>query len=120
MPITPYDGVFLVKATLLMADGSAHQGFVTPADTALHGLPFIGQIAPELFLPSGERIAFWLGMFGDPGMEARTLYGALQKDESSVFPIEVEVSKSLWESKRPLRVLGFFVTPDGSSVRLSR
>lgn len=120
LPVDPTNGMFLVKATLHLADGTSFPGFATPAISEADRTPPFGLIQPQLFLPSGQRIGFWLGMFGNSADAAFSLYDTVNKSASSVFPIQVQVDQSLWQHEASLEVVGFYTVPDGSTVLVSR
>ena len=120
LPVDPASGMFLVRATLQLADGTSFPGFATPAPSAADGAPPLGQIQPQLFLPSGQFFGFWLGMFGNAADAASAFYDAVHKSAASVFPIQVRVDPSHWQHEGSLEIAGFYTVPDGSSVVVSR
>jgi hypothetical protein len=119
-PVDDSTGLFLVAARLMLADGSVLPGFVTPVAENSSGDLALGLVQPQLFLPSGKCVGFWLGMFGDPTAAATALYEALGKPAASVFPVQVIVAPEHWLNPSPVEINGFYTVPDGKTVRVSR
>jgi len=93
VPGSPEENIFLVRATLTLADGRTFSGFITPQhqDGALE----LGTIQPQMFLASGERCGFWDGMFKrDPG-DRKFFYDALGADPQKIFPIRFKADPGL-------------------------
>jgi hypothetical protein len=120
LPIHAAAGMFLVRARLTLADGSLLPGFATPVAPDASGHNALALLQPQLFLPSGQVVSFWLGMFGDSAVASAALYKALGKPATSVFPIQVMVEPELWLSDGPIEINGFYTVPDGKTVRVSR
>jgi hypothetical protein len=93
LPVSPEDGMFLVRAKLTLADGRVLHGFVTPQ---IASEPVdLGTIQPQVFLPSGTRSDFWDGMFKRDPKARKTLYSELGKDPKAIFPIQFAAEKGL-------------------------
>ena len=120
LPVDPADGIFLVRASFLTADGTRLSGFVTPTPEDSSGDAALGTIQPQMFLPSGERVAFWLGMFGKPTKAAEALYAALRKTAADVFPVQFVADALLARRTVSGAVEGFYIVPDGSTVKVIR
>ena len=85
LPVSPEDGMFLVRAKLTLADGRVLDGFITPQpDSEVMDL---GTVQPQAFLSSGTRCGFWDGMLKRDPKERSILYEELG-NPSSVFPIQ--------------------------------
>ncbi len=80
----------------------------------------LGEIQPQIFLASGERVRFWLGMFGKPAIESEKLYASLGKNADAVFPISFSVSQDLARDMTPVEIRGFYLVPDGRTVQVVR
>jgi hypothetical protein len=119
LPVDPNDGMFLVRAAFRLADGTELPGFATPAD-GNGAEQTLGLIQPHVFLPDGQQLGFWLGMFGEPRAEADALYAALAKDAAAVFPISFDLPGALSAGISGGRITGFYTVPDGADVRVTQ
>jgi hypothetical protein len=90
LPVSQLGGMFLVRATLELQDGSHHAGFITPAFQEAD----LGVLQPHIFV--GERIfRFWGGMFGVAAEERMAFYAALGKNSDAIFPLRFEADPGL-------------------------
>lgn len=119
-PVAGNDGMYLVRAEFALVDGTALSGFVTPAGSDEAAPGALGTMQPQLFLPSGDRVGFWLGMFGQPRDAARALYSALGKSADSVFPITFAALPGLTNGLAAGELHGFYTIPDGQTVTVGR
>lgn len=95
-PVDPAETIFLVRASLRLADGTMLSGFITPQATHMNeGKPDLGLIQPELFLPSGKRFSFWFGVMAPPRALMAELYASLGKTEDQVFPLAFTADETL-------------------------
>jgi hypothetical protein len=109
LPVSPEDGMFLVRAKLILADGRALDGFITPhLDSEAVDL---GVIQPQAFLPSGTRCDFWDGMFKRDRKERDVLYNELGNDPRSVFPIKFAAESGLAKGHVSGTIHGFCWRP---------
>lgn len=93
LPVSPEDGMYLVRATFTLADGRVLNGFLTPQ---IDSEPLnLGIIQPQVFLPSGTLTDFWDGMFKRDPNERTILYVELGKDPAAIFPIHFAAEKGL-------------------------
>lgn len=120
VPVSPNDGMFLVRARFTLADQASLDGFLTPATSGSTGDRSLGEIQPQLFLPSGERVAFWLGMFGNPSGAARELYAKLAGNAETIFPIHFQAIDGLASGTTHGELRGFYIIPDGHTVDVLR
>lgn len=113
LPAGATEGMFLVKATIELADGSRHPGFVTPAVTPGD----LGAQQPQIFA-GGRRVRFWGGIRGVPVIERQALYGALGRDPDAIFPLKFSVDPRLATGETGGEVSGFyrFVLRDGTRL----
>lgn len=80
--------MFLVRASLRLADGTTLSGFITPQQSQENaGKPDLGLIQPQLFLPSGKRVPFWFGIMTPPKELITEMYASLGKTAAQVFPL---------------------------------
>jgi hypothetical protein len=116
LPVDPRDGMYLVRASFALADGTTLQGFVTPIVSENGtGHRALGKSQPQLFLPSGELVGFWLGMTGQPAEAGAALCAALGKSPTAVFPIRYSAPRGLAAGLTAGEVHGFHGSANGSS-----
>ncbi len=109
LPLSPADGMFLVRAKLTLADGRVLEGFVTPQ---IDNEPVdLGTIQPQVFLPSGTRSDFWDGMFKRDAKERKALYDELGKNPKTIFPIKFAAEKGLAKGHVSGSIPGFCWRP---------
>lgn len=107
-PWEPEFGMALVRATLTLADGRKLPGFITPQHK---GEPLdLGIVQPEIFLPSGKRASFYIGMGKDPKNNKR-VYAELGKDSKAIFPIKFAAEKKLSKGQITGAIPGFVWQP---------
>lgn len=98
LPVGPDDGLFLVRATFTLADGTALPGFLTPQE-APQPAGLEGLLQAEVFLPGGRREQFWDGLVPLPAERraalAAQLFADLGKLAGAVFPVRVEAAPGL-------------------------
>jgi hypothetical protein len=107
--------MLLVAADLILADGTAYQGFITPAfPDAANDPALLGTIQPQLFLPSGRRESFWDGMFARSVEHRGRFYADLGRAADRVFPIRFRAKPGLTTGLAEGEVAGFcsFAQPD--------
>ena len=114
LPVEPQGGMYLVKATATLADGSSFPGFVTPADTNELGL-----LQPQLFAGTA-MFSFWGGVMGVPQEQRAAFYKSLGKAAASVFPIRFTVAPGLVKDQAAIQVDGFYRTARGGNAVVER
>ena len=120
-PVDPAQTMFLVRASLRLADGTALRGFITPQSPQDNGgKPDLGLIQPEVFLPSGKRVSFWFGMMDPPKNEISEFYTALGKTGADIFPLTFNVETWLAIGVVSGSVPGFCSTGRGDEVRVEQ
>lgn len=120
-PVSSDDGIFLIRATLELADGSNYPGFVTPAEgpeqksiglrlglgrlfgnsAADQSASLISEMQPHIFVGQSPPFGFWGGMFGVSAESRRGLYDAVGKGTAKIFPIKFSL-KHRWR-RNPCR-----------------
>ncbi|BBO86152.1 hypothetical protein DSCO28_67180 [Desulfosarcina ovata subsp. sediminis] len=121
LPADPSETMFLVKATLTLADGTKMSGFVTPqSPNDSSGKPHLGLIQPQLFLPEGRRVGFWFGILEPPKEEISSFYAALGKDKQDVFPIAFEANDGLAKGITDGSVPGFCSSGNGDKIEITK
>jgi len=77
----PADGMFLVRAEFVAADGARFDGYVYPNDR-----PYIGYLQPTVATEGGQ-VNFWLGAFGPRAGQLERSYELLGKTAEQLFPV---------------------------------
>ena len=112
------DEMFLVSAQFKFADGTKLEGFVTPA-VAYEGLRNLGSLQPQIFAKSGQRFAFWHGMFRQSESE-QCFYNCFAKAPDQVFPIQFQPLPGLTSSVAAGEIPGFLSIPHGEEVVITK
>jgi hypothetical protein len=116
-PADPAETMFLVRASLLLADGTKLSGFITPQHPQENeGKPDFGLIQPQLFLPNGKRVPFWFGIMTPPKELMADMYTSLGKTESQVFPLAFTAEEGLALGTVSGTVYGFCSRGKGNQV----
>ena len=103
LPVSPSDGMSLVRARFELHDGSHHDAFLTPAFKEGE----IGALHPHLFA-GGKSFCFWGGMFGVRADRRSAFYEALGKGREAIFPIRFSADPALGTGVVAGRVDGFY------------
>ena len=120
-PVDPAETMFLVRASLRLADGTVLSGFITPQHPQeKQGQPDLGLIQPQLFLPSGELVGFWFGRMTPLREQIAELYATLGKTEAEVFPLTFAAEEGLATGIVSGSVPGFCSTGKGNEVKVHK
>lgn len=120
-PVDPSETLFLVRASFRLADGTTYPGFITPQNPqAEDGKPSLGLIQPQLFLPSGRRVAFWFGIMDPPKEMLADLYASLGKTGAAVFPLTFAAQAGLATGIVTGSVPGFCSRSREGEVKVTR
>jgi hypothetical protein len=103
LPVSPSDGMLLVRARFELHDGSHHDGFLTPA----FGEGEIGTLHPHLFV-GDKSFGFWGGIFGLSAERRSAFYKALGKGPEAIFPIRFSADLNLAIGVVTGRIDGFY------------
>jgi hypothetical protein len=91
LPLDPNEGMFVVRAGFLLADGTRLVGYLTPP---VQGDDSIGTVQPIVVTPDGQ-VGFWCGLMAQSGETLAANYAKLGRAASAVFPLryasEVEI-----------------------------
>ncbi len=82
-PLDPADGMFVVHATFVLADGTHFGGYLTPPVQGDHS---IGTIQPIVVTPEGQ-VGFWCGIMAPTSEMLATHYVTLGRAAPAVFPL---------------------------------
>ena len=102
------DGMFIVRAFFILADGSRFLGYLTPPVQGDEGL---GTLQPIIVTQQGQ-VGFWRGVVAPDSARLSHFYGLLGKDASQVFPIRYESEVDLSGGKITGSIPGFLVLED--------
>lgn len=118
LPADPSEGMLLARAAFVFADGSRHDGFLTPA---IPGDPMelLGLMQPQLFLPDGALGGFWEGVMARGEAEHAAFYRALGKTASDVFPVDCSASPELVGGIAQATLRGFYSMPRRGPVQVT-
>jgi hypothetical protein len=120
-PIDPAETMFLVRASLRLADGTSLSGFITPQHSHDNeGKPDLGLIQPQLFLPSGKRVPFWFGIMSPSKDLIEEMYTSLGKTEAQVFPLTFTAEEGLATGIVSGSVPGFCSRGKGNQIAVHK
>jgi hypothetical protein len=109
LPADPSEGMFLVACKAILADGSSHDGFMTPSPEGdRSGESELGTTQPHLFLPAGTAVGFWGGLAGVPAGARSELYRGLDRSSDQVFPITFCAARNVVSGTADVSVGGFY------------
>jgi len=114
LPLDPAEGMFIVRATLTLSDGTHFKGYLTPAVQGEEGL---STFQPAVVVPGGQ-VSFWCGMLVPSPDHIARCYSLLGKASSrQVFPVRFQSDVSLVGGPVAGDVPGFMVLEDFESMR---
>ena len=106
--LDPSDGMFVVRASFTLADGSKMQGYLTPPVEADDSL---GTLQPVIVTAAGH-VGFWYGMMSPSSKELAQSYQSLGRDASHIFPLRFESHVEMVGGPVAGSLLGFMVLED--------
>jgi hypothetical protein len=115
LPADPSEGMLLVRATAVLADGTRLRGFLTPGFEEGD----LGLLQPQVFV-NGRLFSFWGGIVGIPAQGRAAFYQALGKRADQVFPIRVAADEGLTGGVSSAQVDGFYKTSRKGGVEVER
>ena len=112
--LDPSEGMFVVRARFVLADGTLMQGYLTPP---VQGESSLGTLQPIILTPHGQ-VSFWCGIIAPEPGDITASYAHLGKSSpSQVFPLRFEADVPLVGGALRGEVPGFIVLEDISSRR---
>jgi hypothetical protein len=108
LPAEPSEGMLLVRATAVLADGSQLAGFLTPAFDEGD----LGTVQPHIFV-NGQQFSFWGGMFGIPIEKRTSFYKVIGKTAEQTFPMIIKADEGLTTGVQEAEVHGFYKKSNG-------
>jgi hypothetical protein len=82
-PLNPADGMFVVRATIELADGTRLAGYLTPP---VQGDASVASLQPTA-LTAGGQVAFWYGVMAPTAKRMADTYAVLGRSSIEVFPV---------------------------------
>ena len=115
LPADPSEGMLLVRATAVLADGCELAGFITPAFDEGD----LGTLQPYVFV-NGQQFSFWGGMCGFTREQRTSLYERLAKSPEQIFPMRVLADTDLTRGVQVAEVRGFYTRRSGDDIDVQR
>ena len=106
--LNPSDGMFVVRATFTLADGSKMQGYLTPP---IQGADGLGTLQPIIIIKRGQ-ILFWYGVLAPDAQRLAQNYEKLGRSPSEIFPVKVTSDIELVDGPIHAIIPGFLVLED--------
>ncbi|QFZ91813.2 hypothetical protein [Synechococcus elongatus] len=114
-PLNPTDGMFIVCAHFLLADGTRMQGYLTPP---VQGDSSLGTLQQTIFKIEG-RVSFWFGMLTPEPKQLAEIYACLGKLSSQeVFPIQLESDVELTCGSVAGQLPGFLILEEFATIKI--
>jgi hypothetical protein len=114
LPANPEAGTLLLRASVVLRDGSQYPGFLSPSADGDPGL-----MQPRVFAGNG-LFMFWGGMPGVSADSRRSFYAAVGKGPDAIFPLRVTAESGLVEGECSIEVKGFYRMLDLKQVEIER
>jgi len=112
--LDPSEGMFVIRASFTLADGTAMRGYLTPP---VQGDDSLGTLQPIIVTPAGQ-VLFWCGVIAPSAEVVAASYRRLGKTSpSQVFPITFRSEVPLVVGPISGKLLGFTVVEDFKSMR---
>ncbi len=113
-PLDPSDGMFIVRARFVLADGTQMRGYLTPPVQEDSGL---GTLQPAIVVDGGQ-VSFWCGMLAPESSQVAESYALLGKSQASeVFPVKFESDVELVGGPVAGELPGFLVLEDFKTMK---
>ena len=113
-PIDPAEGMFIVRASMTLADGTRHVGYLTPSAA---GGADLSACQPAVVVADGQ-VSFWRGMMALRPEDLSGSYALLKKgSRADVFPIRFESDVPLVDGPVAGVVPGFLILEDFKTMR---
>lgn len=113
-PVDPAVGMFIVRASMTLADGTRLMGYVTPS---AQGGADLSSCQPAVVVTEGQ-VSFWRGMCALRPEDISNSYALLKKaSPAQVFPIKFESDVPIACGPVVGEVLGFLILEDFKTMR---
>jgi hypothetical protein len=114
MPVSPDDGMFLVRASFTTGDGVRYAGFLTPS-----ARDDVGDLQPTILI-GPRHVALWQGSVPGRALHRQSFYTALGKTADQLFPIRFTADPGLANGVVSGQAEGFYGLDDDWSVVVER
>jgi hypothetical protein len=113
-PLDPGAGMFIVRARLVLADGTHVGGYLTPPVQGDSGL---GTLQPAVVVDGGQ-VSFWCGMIAPEPADVSASYARLGKSSASdIFPLRFASDVELVGGPVTGELPGFLVLEDFTTMK---
>jgi hypothetical protein len=112
--LNPSDGMFVVLASFILADGTKWIGYLTPSGQHEDNL---GRLQPIIVTDAGQ-VMFWCGSIAPSADELARRYGLLGRDANKVFQVRFESQVPLVGGAINGTISGFFVLDDWKNAKV--
>jgi hypothetical protein len=113
-PLDPAEGMFIVRASLTLSDGTRLKGYLTPP---VQGETGLSTFQPAVVVPAGQ-VSFWCGICVPPPAYIAERYALLGKaSPAEVFPLRFESDVELVGGPIVGEVPGFLILEDIKTMR---
>lgn len=112
--LDPSDGMFIVRASFRLADGSAMSGYLTPGVQGERGLD---TLQPAIVTDQGQ-VSFWCGIMQPGAAHIAACYAIMGKPPCEVFPLSFSSQVSLVGGIVSGTVPGFLVLENMKSGKI--
>jgi hypothetical protein len=82
-PVDPADGMYVVRATIVLADGTVHCGYLTPPTRGDESVP---AVQPVILTERGQ-VMLWYGVLAPRPELIQEAYDKLGRSRGQVFPV---------------------------------
>jgi hypothetical protein len=112
--LDPSDGMFVVRARIVLADGTQMHGYLTPP---VQGDSDLGTLQPAIVTDAGQ-VTFWCGTLAPEPAQVAATYARLGKSlPSEVFPVKFQSDVDLVGGPVAGELPGFLVLEDFQTMR---
>ncbi len=113
--LDPSDGMYIVRASFTLADGSQASGYLTPG---VQGDESLGSVQPAVVTDTGQ-VSFWCGIIAPSRQHLDGCYKLLGKLPEHVFPLSFRSDVPLLGGQIEGTIPGFVVLKDMKSRKTS-
>ena len=112
--LEPSEGMFIIRASFKLADGTQMQGYLT---TPTEGDDGLGRLQPVVITERGQ-VLFWHGVIGPDSKRLAESYAKLGRNAEKTFPIQVTSDVQLVGTPIRATIPGFIVLEDWKTGKI--
>jgi hypothetical protein len=112
--LDPASGMFVIRASFELCDGTSMQGYMTPPR---QGDTDLGTVQPVIVSDQGQ-VTFWCGTIEPSEKDIQSNYAVLSKAASEVFPVRYESDVPLIDGVVRGSIPGFLHLEDWKSGKV--